>query len=225
MQTLVELPVGKRQGQQIAGSINAVAGQNGYLLHVTDKLKNQKWLVDGGAVVSIIPPTHAQRLKGPNGTGLRAANGTAIKCYGNSVNTIQIGEQTFTYEFTVADIQQRILGSDFLAHNYLAPNHRDAELLNLQDLSTLPAEHALNAVSPNINFVSQIEDPCYKLLDQYPEITTPSFTIKEPKHGVKHHIPTSDGPPVQSRARRLDQEKLAVAKAELDKLVEIYGLA
>ena len=221
MQTLVGVPGGKRTGQQAVGNVNTVAGQNGFLLHVTDRLKNQKWLVDGGAVVSIIPPTHAQKLKGPNGTGLRAANGTPIKCYGTSVSKIQIGEQTFEYEFTVADIQQRILGSDFLAHNYLAPNHRDAELLNLQDLSTLPAEHARNAVSPNINFVTQIDDPCYKLLDQYPEITTPSFTIKEPKHGVKHHIPTADGPPVQSRARRLDQEKLAVAKAELDKLVDL----
>ena len=149
MQALVSFQCGKRTGQQAVGNVNTVAGQNGYLLHVTDKLKNQKWLVDGGAVVSIIPPTHAQKLKGPNGTGLRAANGTPIKCYGTSVSKIQIGEQTFEYEFTVADIQQRILGSDFLAHNYLAPNHRDAELLNLQDLSTLPAEHARNAVSPN----------------------------------------------------------------------------
>ena len=134
MQALVDFQRGKRPGQQAVGNVNAVAGQNGFLLHVTDKIKNQKWLVDGGAVVSIIPPTHAQRLKGPNGTGLRAANGTPIKCYGNQINTIQIGEQTFTYEFTVADIQQRILGSDFLAHHYLAPNHRDAELLSLQDL-------------------------------------------------------------------------------------------
>ena len=149
-----------------------------------DSIKNQKWLVDGGAVVSIIPPTYSQKLKGPNGIGLKAANGTPIQCYGTTVQTLQIGHQQFTYEFTVADIKQRILGSDFLAHFYLAPNHRDAQLFNLQDFSTLPATHANGATSSSVNFVSQLEDPCYKLLDSYPEIITPSFTIKEPKHGV-----------------------------------------
>ena len=202
-------------------NVDAVAGQEGFLLHITDRLKGQKWLVDGGAVVSIVPPTAADKVRGPNGVGLKAANGTHIKCYGTSTITIKIGEQNFTYDFTIADVKQRIIGADFLAFFYLAPNHRDAQLLNLQDFTTLPAEHAHGAISNSVNFISQLEDPCYQLLDSYPEIVTPSFKIKEPKHGVQHHIPTSDGPPVQSRARRLDQEKLAVAKAELDKLVEL----
>ena len=68
-----------------------------------------------------------------------------------------------------------------------------------------------------------MDDPCYQLLDSYPEILTPSFTIQEPKHGVRHYIPT-DGPPVQSKPRRLDGEKLAVAKKELEKLVDL-GIA
>ena len=221
LQTLVGSPIGKSQGQSEVNHVNASTGQKGFLLHVNDKIKNQRWLVDGGAVVSIVPPTYSQKLRGPNGVGLKAANGSLIQCYGTSIQTIQIGHQQFTFEFTVADVTQRILGSDFLAHFYLAPNHRDAQLFNLQDFSTLPASHASGATSSSVNFVKQLEDPCYQLLDRYPEITTPSFTIKEPEHGVKHHIPTTDGPPVQSRARRLDPEKLAVAKAELDKLVEL----
>ena len=114
---------GKRTGQPEVNNVNASVGQKGFLLHVTDELKNQKWLVDGGAVVSIVPPTYSQKLKGPNGVGLKAANGSLIQCYGTTVQTIKIGHQQFTYEFTVADITQRILGSDFLAHFYLAPNH------------------------------------------------------------------------------------------------------
>ena len=54
-----------------------------------------------------------------------------------------------------------------------------------------------------------MDDPYYNLLDRYPEICTPSFTLKDP---------------VQSRARRLDPEKLAIAKAELEKLVDL-GIA
>ena len=205
--------------------MNSVAGPKCqcFLLHVTDELSQDKWLVDGGALLSIIPPTPKQRLRGPTSEKLKAANGTDIECFGRVTHSIKIGKQSFTFDFVVANVQTRILGADFLAKFYLAPNHRDALLIDLQDFSTLPASHARGFVSNPVNFVSQINDPCFALLDKYPQICTPSFTIKEPEHGVSHHIPT-DGPPIQSRARRLDPEKLAVAKAEMQKLVDL-GIA
>ena len=219
-----KIPSTKRQGQSLS-NVNSVIGPKteNYLLHVTDTSRGEQWLVDGGALISIIPPTPRQRRKGPSGVELRAANGSSIPCYGSVNRSIRIGRQWFRFDFTVADVTQRILGADFLAEYYLAPNHRDAVLINLQDFSILPAKHALRAVSTPINFVSQANDPCYKVLDRYPEILKPTFTISDPKHGVKHHIPTS-GAPCQSRSRRLDQEKLAVAKAELGKLVDL-GIA
>ena len=204
--------------------MNAVAGQNdSFLLHVVDSRRNEQWLVDGGALLSIIPPTRQQRRLGPSGPQLRAANGTEIRCFGSLTRTITIGQTDFEFNFIIADVKNRIIGADFLAHFYLAPNHRDALLLNLHDFSTLPATHARGIVNTPVNFVSHVDDPFFKLLDDFPDIQTPTFTIKEPKHGVRHHIPT-DSPPVQSRARRLDSEKLAVAKAELEKLVDL-GIA
>ena len=216
----------KRAGQPLTPSVNNVAGQNDddcFLLHITDELTQDKWLVDGGALLSIVPPTPQQRLRGPNEVKLKAANGSDINCFGYLNRTITIGTQSFNFDFIIADVQCRILGADFLAKNYLAPNHRDAQLINLQDYSILPASHARGFTSMPINFVHQIDDPYYQLLDKYPDICTPSFTLKEPQHGVHHHIPTT-GNPVQSRARRLDPEKLAVAKAELQKLVDL-GIA
>merc|ERR1711911_34123 len=56
--------------------------------------------------------------------------------------------------------------------------------------------------------------------DSFPSITTPSFTPKETKHGVKHHIETT-GRPIQSRARKLAPDKLAIAKAEIEKLCKL----
>ena len=203
--------------------MNHVAGQKGrdnFLLHVIDSRRNEKWLVDGGALLSIIPPSPHHLKAGPVDEELRAANGTKIPCYSTVNRTLCVDGKDFPFEFTVAAVSQRILGADFLAHNYLAPNHRDAQLLNLKDFSKINAQHAVGAKSTPVNFVTQANDPCYKLLDSYPELLTPTFSIKEPAHGVKHHIPTT-GRPVQSKARRLDQEKLAVAKAELDKLVEL----
>ena len=200
--------------------MNAATGQNGFLLHVKDEIEGHKWLVDGGALLSIVPPTKSQRRTGPNGTQLCAANGTKIECYGKTRKTLLIGSRSFEFEFIIANVRQRILGADFLASFYLAPNHRDGTLIDLDNLDVLPATFAENAKSNPVTFVNEVNDPCYKLLDSFPEILTPSFEPKEVKHGVLHHIPTT-GRPVQSRARRLDSQKLSVAKAEIDKLVKL----
>ena len=70
---------GKLQGRP--ANVNAATGPKGNLLHVTDSIEGQKYLVDGGALLSIIPPTKSQRRNGPNGMGLCAANGTKIDCH------------------------------------------------------------------------------------------------------------------------------------------------
>ena len=200
--------------------MSAATGPNGNLLHVIDEIENHKWLVDGGALLSILPPTSAQRRLGPNGPELCAANGTRIVCYGSIVKTLIIGKRSFTFNFTIANVRQRILGADFLSEFYLAPNHRDGTLIDLNTLDVLPATFAHGAKSTPISIINEVNDPYYKLLDSFPEILTPSFTPIEVKHGVRHHIPTT-GHPVQSRARKLDAEKLRVAKQEIDKLVKL----
>ena len=195
--------------------------QKSDLLYVHDALTRQKWLVDGGAVLSIMPPTAAQRLKGPNGIQLQAANGSKIPCYGVSSIPIHLADRKIVFPVTIADVKQPILGADFLAQSYLAPNHRDGTLLDLRDFSVLKANFETESEPIRINHVSQVNDPYYQLLDQkFPNLSNPTFRVKQVDHGVLHYIPT-DGPPVQSRARKLSPEKLAVAKAELDKLVEL----
>ena len=196
-------------------------GPEGSLIHVYDPIEKRKWLVDGGALLSIVPPTPAQRAKGPDGTTLRAANGTKIACFGNTRKVVTLGERTFEFDFIIADVQQSILGADFLSEFYLAPNHRDGSILDLNSLEALPASIAHGVASSPVNFVNHVDSPYYRLLEEYPSITTPAFTsLKKPKHGVKHYIPTT-GRPVQSRARRLPPDKLAIAKAEFDKLVKL----
>ena len=215
----------KRQGRP--ADVNAATGPKGNLLHVIDEVEGQKWLVDGGALLSIVPPTNAQRRAGPIGPGLCAANGTKIDCYGSVNKTLVIGNRSFTFSFTIANVRQRILGADFLSEFYLAPNHRDiynetnpSDPTDLSTFDVLPATFAHGVKSTPITLVNEVNDPYYKLLDSFPEILTPSFTPVEVKHGVRHHIPTT-GHPVQSRARKLDAEKLRVAKQEIDKLVKL----
>ena len=205
-------------------SVSAIPGENGNLLHVIDSLSGQKYLVDGGALLSILPPTRQQRQSGSTGTPLQAANGTRIDCFGSVEKTLAIGNRTFTFDFTVAAVKQPIIGADFLAEFHLAPDHRDGLLIDLSKFpATLPATIARGVSSNPISFVNQVSNPYLDLLDTYPAIITPSFELKETAHGVEHHIPT-EGRPVNSRPRRLHPEKLAVAKAEIEKLVKL-GIA
>ena len=190
------------------------------MLYIRNPKTKLKWLIDGGALLSILPPLPAQRRKGPNGTQLSAANGTSIPCYGSVRHVVTIGRKVFPFTFIIADVKQPIIGADFLAKFYLAPNHRDGCLVNLQNFESIQADLAEESPTTRINFISQKEDPYYQLLDKYPDLSTPSFRIKEPKHGVYHYIPTQCNP-IQSRARKLAPDKLAVAKSEIEKLCQL----
>ena len=200
--------------------MNAVPGPSNRLIYVHDERDNRRWLVDGGAIVSIVPPTAAQRAAGPNNTVLTAANGTKIKCFGNIEKTVTIANRSYDYDFIIADVRQSILGSDFLAENALAPNHRDGNLIDLNSLDFIPGTLAAGEAPSPINFIHDGDDPFNKLLDSYPSITKPDLSTKTAKHGVTHYIPTNCAP-IQSRVRKLAPDKLAIAKTEIDKLVEL----
>ena len=106
---------------------------------------------------------------------------------------------------------------------YLAPNHRDKCLIDLNDWSEIPVGTRFdthNSRVTNINLVDQQKDPFYQLLDSYPSLSIPSFTPKDVSHGVKHYIPTNCHP-IQSKARKLNPEKLEIAKKEFQKLVDL----
>ena len=54
-----------------------------------------------------------------------------------------------------------------------------------------------------------------KLLEEFPDVlSSDGFTATKPRHGVRHHLLTNPGPPVFSKPRRLDPEKLAAAQEE-----------
>ena len=190
------------------------------LLYVTDTITKRKWLIDGGAVLSIVPPTLAQRTSGTSATQLQAANGTKIKCYGVQEMIVSLADRQVKFPIHIADVRQSILGADFLAHSYLAPNHRDGNIIDLKDYSVLKADFETKDEPLRVNFVEQSVDPFYQLLDRFPDLSNPSFRVKTVEHGVQHYIPT-EGPPVQARARKLAPDKLAVAKTELEKLVAL----
>ena len=214
-------------GKRTSGEINAALPRDSKsgnrLLYAIDEYDGTRWLIDGGALWSIVPPTAQQQAAGPNAWKLHAANGSEIPCYGLTDRQVCIADRTYNFTFIIADVRQPILGADFLDRFYLAPNHRDRCLIDLDDWSTIPLGNKCNTQQSrvtNINFVDQRSNPYYQLLDSYTSLSTPSFTPKEVSHGVKHHIPTNCNP-IQSKARKLNPEKLDIAKKEFQKLVDL----
>ncbi len=58
------------------------------LLHITDRSNHLTFLVDTGAQISVLPPTHTDRLRKQEGRNLSAVNGTGIATYGTHSLTL-----------------------------------------------------------------------------------------------------------------------------------------
>jgi transposase InsO family protein len=62
-----------------------------------------------------------------------------------------------------------------------------------------------------------VADSVQRILSDFSEVVNPSQVLPASSHGVEHFLQTT-GPPIASPFRRLDAEKLAIAKAEFAEL-------
>ena len=190
------------------------------LLFVYDKSSGLRFLVDTGAQVSVIPPGSVKRDLQPTSYTLQAANGTAIKTFGQRLLTLDLGlRRNFSWIFVIAQVNHPILGIDFLSHFGLSV---DLHSRKLSDSTTSLFVHGKpsSVSSIGIHPVYPADPKFASLLKEYPEILQPATCFRETKHGVEHHIITR-GPPVTARPRRLPPDKLKAAKAEFDHMLQL----
>jgi cleavage and polyadenylation specificity factor subunit 1 len=110
------------------------------------------------------------------------------------------------------------LGADFLKHFNLILDVSNQRVFSADSPTTpsiiLPTAPESPSAPLKANLLTTpkcIQD----LLTEFPDVaSSDGFTASKPRHGVKHHLLTQPGPPVFAKARRLDPEKLASAKAE-----------
>ena len=183
-----------------------------------DKLSNQRFLVDSGADLSLLPASADDKRRGRCGPPLIAANGSSIPSYGSKTLTLHLFNRHFTWTFLLADVSTAILGADFLRANALLVDLRRRCLVDGSDLSILPG-YTSNRRLDRVFRVSPPSRFQQMLLDR-PALTTPVFKTDVPRHGVQLHIPT-EGPPVFARPRRLAPDKLEIAKEEFRKMEEL----
>ena len=201
---------GKRQSLRsvAAGSV----GTTNRLLFIRDTISGRKFLCDTGAQRSVVPATANDTAGGLHGPPLTSANDTPIRTYGTRTVDLCFGGQRFTWDFVTADISFPLLGADFLcAHSLLVDvkNGRLVDAVTFSTLACVPDETACSGLSSSLS-----EGDKYQvLLGEFPSLTEPTFSAATTRHGVEHHIVT-EGPPVHARARRLNPEKLVVARAE-----------
>ena len=196
------------------------AGNSNDLLYVHDQISNQPLWIDHGAAVSVLPQSS---LSTPQ-SFLTAANGDKIPSWSISRQQICLpGVFSGSWSFLQAGVDRPILGADFLNFPGLLVDIKSRRLLRPCDCrvaspqpKSLPwPPPAFRHPPPAINSVSLPPDVT-QLLAEFPSVTNKDsvqFASTNPPHGVQHHILT-EGPPVFAKARRLDPEKLAAAKAE-----------
>lgn len=192
-------------------------------LFLTDRNSKISYLIDTGAYISVFP---RKLLPGPRKKStfeLSAANDSTITTYGTILLTLNLGlRRNFPWSFVVADVSQPIIGADFIAHYKLLP---DLAQQQLRDSTTHLAAvgKVVDCECPGLRPVSG-NTALHQLILKYPSVTRPGGVLRDIKHSTKHHIPTTSGPPVALKARRLAPDRLKIAKQEFDTMLQL-GIA
>jgi hypothetical protein len=178
---------------------------------------NTTALVDTGAACSLFPKTRSHMLLQPAKVRLVNADASPLKVYGEAQMSFSIEiagvTQSFVWNFVHASVPQVILGMDFLAANSLIVDTANRKLYS--------SGSAQRGVQINEVIVSDgNQAKIQTLLQKYADLVQPPDFCKQPLHATVHHIETN-GPPVNSRPRRLHPDKLAMAKAEFDKMEDM----
>lgn len=105
----------KLHSRPLAATSVAGLSPQGRLFHIRDRSSPLCFLVDTGAQVSIVPPSHTERATSKGNVRLQAVNGSEIATFGVHSLTPDIGlRRLFPWVFIIADVPQPILGADFL---------------------------------------------------------------------------------------------------------------
>ncbi|UYV83524.1 hypothetical protein LAZ67_23001313 [Cordylochernes scorpioides] len=144
---------------------------------------------------------------------LYAANGAEIVTYGTKVRNLDIGlRRQFQWPFVIANTNRAIIGADFLNNFGLIFDIKNKRLID--GITNLSIRGVIQSISDmgNISTLNS-SSKVSAILTKYPNLCRPPSDFVEAKHSVKHYIPTR-GQPIHSKARRLDSQRLTLAKAE-----------
>ena len=110
-----------------------IALSHSKLLYVADKGHKCRYLIDTGAAVSVLPKSCANEISDADSLPLVAANNSTIHTYGNCKHVVDVDlKREYPWTFIVADVQQPIIGADFLIHYNLLVDLRSRCLRDMR---------------------------------------------------------------------------------------------
>lgn len=193
-------------------------------LFITDRITKIQFLIDTGSDLCVYPRSAVREPRPKTNYNLFAANGTAIATYGYIQLELNLGlRRAFTWRFVVADVSKPIIGVDFLGFYNLLVDCRNQRIVDgvTSLIAPTPQQQSADNISSVRTICSTLDDtPYHRLLREFPEITRPAGKPSVPKHSTVHQIRTTPGPPVFGRPRRLDPERLSIAKQEFDAMLQ-----
>jgi len=128
VQARVPVDPGKRSSRRELNTL----GCGMIFLH--DHESKQQFMVDTGAVCSVLPHRSKTSLTGPQ---LFGGNGKTIPCWGSVRRCLTFGLRTFFVTFLLAAVYRPILGLDFLSAHGLLVDPVGRQVLNSKTLKPL----------------------------------------------------------------------------------------
>ena len=177
--------------------------------------------MDTGAALSIIPQNKTEISRETSSITLQAANKTKIATFGQKNLTLDLGfRRQFPWVFTVADLDLAILGMDFLErYEFLVGTKKRRLTLKETSYYTKGKEShisSLNLIQTPPVTTAKFQD----ILAEFPNLTKPNPQPSKDKLKVSHTIKT-EGAPVFAKPRRLAPDKLKIARAEFDYMLQL----
>ena len=163
----------------------------GKCIFVYDTINRLKFIVDTGASTSAIPRRVMPIDLKPSSLKLVAANNTPILTYGQQPLTIDIGlDREFTFIFTIADVNDFIIGIDFLTYFGILVDVPSRRLIEKRSILTTTEEAtAINPTGQRVDLFSRkhTRDECcqFRRMPQYND-------IRIVEHEMQPHIGTSN---------------------------------
>nr|CAX83701.1 pol polyprotei [Schistosoma japonicum] len=194
---------------------------NSRLFYVSDKNSGLNFLVDTGAALSIIPKNKTELGRETSSVTLKVANKTKIATFGLKTLTLDLGfRRQFPWIFTVADLDLAILGMDFLErYEFLVDTKK--RRLTLKETSKFTKGIESNIASLNLIQTPPVTTEKFQdILAEFPNLTKSNPQTPKTKLKVCHIIKT-EGAPVFAKRRRLAPDKLKIARAEFDYMLQL----
>ncbi|GFX67825.1 retrovirus-related Pol polyprotein from transposon 297 [Trichonephila clavipes] len=111
----------RRRSHSRSRSVNRGSGicyyHRRYKSRPANHKSGQKFLIDSGSEICIIPPSPTMNKSPQSNFSLFAANNTKIPAYGMVRKELNLGlRRPFIWTFIIADVSSPIIGADFLKH-------------------------------------------------------------------------------------------------------------